>query len=174
MEKYLAPFYPTWSRERFAELLRSYGIAPTSGLDPLAREERIDTLAEFMENPAPTVQFSTHITSDPEQIADRVTVLDNGRVLASEPTTDLLDSFRLVKGGPADLTDPLRRGLYGLRETAVGFEGIARTDEADTWPGDLVLDPPTLDRIVAAVAKGKPEVAGTVDQTPTATTQEVP
>lgn len=130
---------------------------PTSGLDPLARDELIDMLAAFMEDETHSVLFSTHITTDLERIADHVTVLDRGRVLTSAATTDLLDSFRVVKGGPGELTDTIRARTYGLRVRDTGFEGLALTTDADTWPGNLLLDPPTLDEIVTGIAKGRPE-----------------
>nr|WP_242836684.1 AAA family ATPase [Ruminococcus flavefaciens] len=53
---------------------------PTSGLDPVARDELLDILAEYIENENRSVLFSTHITSDVERIADYVTILHNGRV----------------------------------------------------------------------------------------------
>lgn len=59
---------------------------PTSGLDPLARDEFIDLVAEFMQEESRAVLFSTHITSDLERIADYVAVLDRGRLLTSAPT----------------------------------------------------------------------------------------
>lgn len=126
---------------------------PTSGLDPLARDDFIDLIAEFMQDETHAVLFSTHITTDLERIADYVTVLDSGRVAASAPTADLLQEYRLVRGGLRDLTDVMRPRLYGLRTHASGFEGLALTSDADTWPGDLVLEPPTLDQIVVGVAK---------------------
>lgn len=129
---------------------------PTAGLDPLARDEFLDVVAEFMEDEAHAVLFSSHITSDLERVADYVTVLDHGRVVTSAPTHDLIDGFRVVRGGVRGLTDDMRRAMYGFRLYSAGFEGLARTEEAATWRGDLVCDPPTLDQIVVGVAKGRP------------------
>ena len=53
---------------------------PTSGLDPVARDELLDILAEYIEDEKRSVLFSTHITSDVERIADYVTILHNGKV----------------------------------------------------------------------------------------------
>ncbi|WP_312718743.1 AAA family ATPase [Mobilicoccus sp.] len=129
---------------------------PTAGLDPLARDEFLDVVAEFMEDEAHAVLFSSHITSDLERVADYVTVLDHGRVVTSAPTQDLIDGFRVVRGDVRGLADDMRRAMYGFRLSSAGFEGLARTEEAATWRGDLVCDPPTLDQIVVGVAKGRP------------------
>ncbi len=126
---------------------------PTSGLDPLARDEFIDLLADFMQDESRAVLFSTHITADLQRIADYVTVLDSGRVAASAPTSDLIDSYRIVRGGTRDLTEAMRAAIYGLRVHSAGFEGLALTSVAAAWPRRLVLEAPTLDQIVVGVAK---------------------
>ena len=53
---------------------------PTSGLDPLVRSQMLKILADYMKKSGRAVFFSTHITSDLEQIADRLILIDNGRV----------------------------------------------------------------------------------------------
>jgi len=63
---------------------------PTSGTDPLTRRQILDLLRQFMQAPRRAILFSSHITQDVEAIADQVTVLHRGRVLASEP----LECFR--------------------------------------------------------------------------------
>lgn len=128
---------------------------PTSGLDPLARDEFLDLIAEFMEDEQHSVLFSSHITTDLERLADYVVVLDAGQVVTAAPTQDLLEQYRVVRGGVRDLTDEMRQSMYGFRIHTAGFEGLAPTADADTWRGDLVLDPPTLDQIVVGVARGR-------------------
>lgn len=128
---------------------------PTSGLDPLARDEFVDLLAEFVQDENRAVLFSTHITSDLERIADFVTVLDGGRVAASAPTQDLLAGYRVVRGGRGQLTDEIRAAVLGLRTYESGFEGLAPSSEADRWAADLVLEQPSLDEIVVGVARGR-------------------
>lgn len=128
---------------------------PTSGLDPVAREDFLDLVAEFMQDESHAVLFSSHITGDLERIADFVTVLDQGRVAASAATDDLLADHRVVRGGVRDLTDDMRAALYGVRVHEAGFDGLARTEDARGWAGDLVLDPPTLDQIVVGLATGR-------------------
>lgn len=53
----------------------------TAGLDPLAREDMLDVLRDFMtEREGRGILLATHITTDLEHIADRVICLDGGRV----------------------------------------------------------------------------------------------
>ncbi len=53
---------------------------PTSGLDPLIRSQMLKILADYIKKSGRAVFFSTHITSDLEQIADRLILIDKGRV----------------------------------------------------------------------------------------------
>ena len=45
---------------------------PTSGLDPVARDELMEILQEYISDENNSVLFSTHITSDLEKIADYI------------------------------------------------------------------------------------------------------
>ena len=63
----------------------------TAGLDPLAREEVLDLLREFMLGENCGILLSTHITSDLDRFADRVACIDEGRIvfdLSKEAITD--------------------------------------------------------------------------------------
>ena len=53
---------------------------PTSGLDPVARDELLDILSDYILDENRGILFSTHITADVERIADYVTILNNGSV----------------------------------------------------------------------------------------------
>lgn len=181
----VAPFYPRWDSQRFAELCHDFGLPararvkelsrgqgmklmvavalsheaellildePTSGLDPLARDQLLDILAEFMEDPGHAVLFSTHITTDLERIADLVTVIDSGRIVASTDKDTLLEEFVLVRGGPADLPAELRGVIHGLREHTVGFDGLVTVADAAAFGPGVALDRPTLDDLVVRLA----------------------
>jgi len=78
---------------------------PTGGLDPLARSEMVDMLAQFMVEEGRTILFSTHITSDLDRLADYLVILSRGRVVANGTAEEIIDSFRLVRGIPERLPD---------------------------------------------------------------------
>lgn len=61
---------------------------PTSGLDPLVQREFEVILNESRENGA-GVLLSSHVLSEVEHLADRVAVLDNGKLLAVERISTL-------------------------------------------------------------------------------------
>lgn len=123
---------------------------PTSGLDPVARDELVSILGDFLTDEGHSVLFSTHITSDLERIADYVTVIDDGRILGSAPKDELLDRYRVVRGGPDDLTAP-DLDLRGVRRTATGVEALVEAHQLEQLTGDLVVERPTLDQIVVKI-----------------------
>jgi ABC-2 type transport system ATP-binding protein len=57
---------------------------PTSGLDPRARVEILKLLQSVAHEGGTAVLFSTHNLHEADQIADRVIIVDRGRVLADE------------------------------------------------------------------------------------------
>ena len=68
-----------------------------------------------------SILFSTQITSDLEKIADYITLIHHGTIFYSGTKDDLIESFRIVKGGPEDLTDPLKAKIIGLTQKAPGL-----------------------------------------------------
>jgi ABC-2 type transport system ATP-binding protein len=129
---------------------------PTSGLDPVARDELVGILGEFLTDETHSVLFSTHITADLERVADYVTLIHDGGIVRSGTKEELLDAYRLVRGGPDDLRDLVGVELLGERRTATGVEALVRTEEAALLGGGLVVEAPTLEEIVVHVGAPRP------------------
>lgn len=123
---------------------------PTSGLDPIFRREILDVLYKIIQDENKSIFFSTHITSDLDQIADYITYIDKGKIVFSKPMEEIMDTYAIVKGGPEVLNDYNRKELLGYRETKVGFEGL--TDNLEKIKGlfgtDIIIERPTLEDIM--------------------------
>lgn len=126
----------------------------TSGLDPLARSELVNTLREFMLDENHSVWFSTHITSDLESLADYLIVIDRGSIFAQTTKDEVLDDFRLVKGTPAQLTPDIRERSLGLEETPAGWQALLHTSDASAYASDAIIEHPTIEDISICVARG--------------------
>lgn len=126
---------------------------PSSGLDPVSREEMLDILADFMTDEDHTILFSTHITSDLERLADYITVMDRGRVIASDAADDLRDTYRMVAGGPSDLTVDIRAVAHGLRRHGTGWDALVPVAGMSDLASDLHTEVPALDDIVVRLGK---------------------
>ncbi len=58
---------------------------PTAGLDPLVRQELISILKEFQSQTAFHLLFSSHIIEDIEDLAQRLVLILNGKIVADIP-----------------------------------------------------------------------------------------
>lgn len=126
---------------------------PTSGLDPVSRDELATILSEYMTADDRTVLFSSHITADLERIADYVAVIDKGQLITVTEREQLIDSYRIVRGGHAPGA-VLTAGAFGLRQHAAGWDALIPSDLVGEVPGDAIIEPPSLDDIVIRIAKG--------------------
>jgi ABC-2 type transport system ATP-binding protein len=96
---------------------------PTTGLDPVARGEVLDAVADVLRDEQRSILFSSHNTADIEQIADSITFLHGGRIVASRDKESFLDSWRriLCQG---KWTEGLRHvpGVASIRNSAPWIE----------------------------------------------------
>ena len=108
---------------------------PTTGLDPVARGEVLDALADVLRDEERSILFSSHNTADIEQIADSITFLHGGGIVASRDKESFLDGWRriLCRG---EATDALRRlpGMALVRDSAPMVELKTGAFDATTLP----------------------------------------
>lgn len=75
----------------------------TAGLDPMARDETLERLRDFVAQPGHAILMSSHITSDLERIADRVVCIDAGRIVFDLEKDAITDSTGIARCRAADL-----------------------------------------------------------------------
>ena len=129
---------------------------PTSGLDPAARDELVGIIGDFLIDEGHSVLFSTHITSDLDRIGDYLTLIHDGRIVRTGTKDELLEAYRVVRGGPDDLSDLVGVQLIGVRRTPTGTQALVRTEEADLLGGDVLVEAPTLEEIAVHVGARVP------------------
>lgn len=69
---------------------------PSSGLDPLVRSKLMDILKDVVEQEGCSVLFSTHIISDLEKVADKVILINNGRIIFEKQKQNLINDYRKI------------------------------------------------------------------------------
>ncbi len=126
---------------------------PTSGLDPVARDELLDILAEYIEDENRGVLFSTHITADVERIADYVTILHNGKVWYTGTKDELTENYAVIKGAEEDLPAALKEKLIGFHAYRNGFDALIRTNDLAGIPDSLEYEKASIDEILIYIAK---------------------
>lgn len=97
---------------------------PTSGLDPVSRDEMLDLFEEIIEDGERSVLFSTHITSDLDKIADYLTLIEDGRIIASGVKDEILDSHVLISGSL--LTEKIKSVAIGYKESPLNYTALVK------------------------------------------------
>ena len=125
---------------------------PTSGLDPVARDELLDILAEYIEDEN-GVLFSTHITADVERIADYVTVLHNGRVWFTGTKEELENKYVILKGAEDEISSALREKCIGFHAYRNGFDALLPAELLSEAAPELTNEKASIDEILVYIAK---------------------
>lgn len=126
---------------------------PTSGLDPVARDELLDILAEYITDENRGVLFSTHITADVERIADYITVLHNGSVWFTGEKDELAEKYAVVKGDENDIPEKIKDKLIGFHVYKNGFDALVETDVLSCLPESIEAEKASIDEILVYIAK---------------------
>lgn len=129
---------------------------PTSGLDPIFRSEMLDILYSLIQDESKGIFFSTHITTDLEKVADYVTFINNGEIVFSSTKDDVLDRYRIIKGGKELLDRDTRKEFIGVKENAYGFEGLTCNKEKikRLFKDSVLVERATLEDIMIYTVRG--------------------
>ena len=128
---------------------------PTTGLDPVFRRELLEHLQELLQDEGKSILFSTQITSDLERIADFITFLREGEIVASGPKDEYLEKWSIVKGGHEVLNEQNRKLFRAVQIGAYGFEAL--TDSIDqarrALPPEVIFERPSLEEIMVMLVE---------------------
>jgi ABC-2 type transport system ATP-binding protein len=70
---------------------------PATGLDVAGRRSLLESVLDVVRDPSRSVVVSSHMLADVERIADRLLVLNEGRVVKHGPTDDLVGEQRTLE-----------------------------------------------------------------------------
>ncbi len=109
---------------------------PAGGLDPAARREFLETSIRLLNESGSTILFSSHYMTDVERLAERVVMLDEGRVLIDNALDELRESYALalVAHSPAATRERIRclEGCVGVRRRRDAMHALFELDPAET------------------------------------------
>lgn len=135
---------------------------PTTGLDPVARGEVLDALADVLRDEERSILFSSHNTADIEQIADSITFLHGGRVVASRDKESFLDGWRrILCRGESTVAVRQMPGVASVRDSAPLCEVKTGMFDTSTLPALQALglaiesvEPMSLEDIFVTTVRG--------------------
>ena len=132
----------------------------TAGLDPMARDEVLDRLRDFVAEPGRAILMSSHITSDLERIADRIVCIDAGSIIFDLPKDVITDEMGIARCRVADLEKIADSGMVPERELRYlrhdyGIDVLVpdRFAFAESFP-EIPCDRMTIDDYMTLILKG--------------------
>ncbi|MDO5041904.1 MAG: ABC transporter ATP-binding protein [Slackia sp.] len=134
----------------------------TAGLDPLARDEVLDILREYLAaDERRSMLLSSHITSDLDKIADRVVCIDAGRIVFDCDKDEICDMAGIARCRASEFEQVAASGLVdagALRflRHAYGIDALVpdRFAFMRRFP-DVACDKATIDDYMQLVLKGE-------------------
>ncbi|MDO4541150.1 MAG: ABC transporter ATP-binding protein [Syntrophomonadaceae bacterium] len=117
----------------------------TSGLDPIARDEVLEALRDFIQNESHSVFMSSHILSDLEKICDYITYIRSGKLVFTEQKDVLLEDYGILKCSEEQLgaIDPAL--IKGVRTNLFGVQALVCKKK---MPPGHVIDPAGIEDIM--------------------------
>lgn len=116
---------------------------PSSGLDPASRREIGDVIREFMVDEGHATLFSTHITTDLDDLADELVVMVGGRIAHRGALPDVRDEFAVARGSGA-----VPVGLIGPQSSGAQWSGLIKAADTAAFDGSVVIDAANVDDII--------------------------
>lgn len=141
---------------------------PAAGLDPVSRRELVSEVVSVLNRQTDaTILFSTHIISDLERVAERVGVIERGRLVLNRPLDELQNCFRRVQVIFPGETAPPRFSIPGARHCLFAgpvVSGVTEYFDAEhieglkRWPGVRVQTfPISLEEIFLEICRPEDE-----------------
>ena len=122
----------------------------TSGLDPVARDDFLDIILDFIQDENHTVLISSHILSDLEKIADYIAFIHKGDLLFNEEKDRLIEIYGLVSLNDDEYESLDKNAIVAVRKHKFGRECLVVRDK---MPDGLELENPSIEDIMVYMIK---------------------
>lgn len=126
---------------------------PSSGLNPVFRQELINYMQELVEDGTRSVLFSTHITEDLDKIGDYITLINNGEIFFCLDKEALKEKY-LILNGTKEQIENLNCSKIIYREYGEYHNSAFIEKEIDAIYNNLNLKTPTIEDIMYYLEKG--------------------
>ncbi|MGL4372736.1 MAG: ABC transporter ATP-binding protein [Turicibacter sp.] len=128
----------------------------TAGLDPVVREEILDTFLDFVEDENHSILISSHISSDLEKIADYITVIDEGKIILAESKDALIYEYGIARMKQNDFNKLQPSEFISYRRRGLQIEVLISNKRSFSkkYP-TIILDEARLDEILSLMTKGE-------------------
>ena len=123
---------------------------PTSGLDPVARDQIVEYIRQFVSDEEHAVVISSHIVSDLEKLCDYVAFLHRGKLLLWEEKDRLLEDYAVWHGSREALAELPKEAVVFRKENPYGGEAVVLREQL---PNGTRLSPVGIEELFVAMIK---------------------
>lgn len=123
---------------------------PSSGLDPLVRDEVMDIFSEFTRDESHSILISSHIVSDLEKICDYIAFIHKGRLMLYEEKDELLEKFCFVRCAAGELESISPEAVIGRKRNPYGVSAIVRREAV---PAGMKQTPVSIEELFVFMTK---------------------
>ena len=128
----------------------------TSGLDPVARDDVLETLMEFIQDEKHSILFSTHITSDLEKIADYITLMHQGKILLSISKERLLSDFAILRCKKSEFFKMDNKNFWAYLEKEYQVNVlVSNVEYLKSQYNTMVFDRVSIEELLTILIKGE-------------------
>lgn len=122
---------------------------PTTGLDPVVRDEILHIFMEYMQDGEKSILLSSHITSDLEKIADNVALINKGNLLITGYKDEIVERHGILKCDKNKVSEIDKSDIVSVRYNNYGAEIMILDRETASYKyKDAVIDSASLDDIM--------------------------
>lgn len=128
----------------------------TAGLDPVVREEILDTFLDFVEDENNAILISSHISSDLEKIADYIAVIDDGKIILAESKDTLIYEYGIARMKQNDFDKLQESEFISYRQRGLHIEALIsdKSSFSKKYP-NIIIDEASIDEILPLITKGE-------------------
>lgn len=120
---------------------------PTSGIDPVSRDEILDIFKLIVKDGKRSILFSTHITSDLEKCADHIVYIKSGKIVASKTKEDFINGYKYIEG-PLEKLEFVKDKIISHKEEKGNFTALIPNEHCAKLDKSIKQSIPDLDTIM--------------------------
>ncbi|WP_040398738.1 ABC transporter ATP-binding protein [Anaerococcus senegalensis] len=124
----------------------------TSGLDPVARDDILDILLEFIQDENNSIMISSHILSDLEKIADGIAFIHRGKLIFVESKDILEEEYGIVSLSKEEFESLDKSAIISVRDYKFGKECLVKKQ---LLPESLEVEKASVEEIMVYMIKEK-------------------
>ncbi len=127
----------------------------TAGLDPVVRSEMLDVFMEFMQDETHSILMSSHITSDLERVADKLTFIHNGKIILSGYKDEILENHGIIQCSLDDIKEIDDEDIISIRTNKYAASIMVKNRrQCEVKYSGALIDNASLDDILLYYVKG--------------------